>query len=655
MSGGVLKTSLALAIFVLNVVLNWPLFLPGESVYRDSIEAGYQGMSRFIASNPSIWGWNPLQYCGQPTQFTYLPFLHYATALIALVTGAPPEHAYKIVTATLACLGPVAVFWLVAYFSRSNWWAMAAAVGFTLFSPVYGLITQMDKDRGVVTLPWRMHVFAKYGEGPHVSGVTLLMGAMLAAFATATGRKFWHVPVTAMLFAAVCLTNWVAALALAITCLLMMLAAFRLQWRLIGALVLAYGLACFWLTPTFIRTVAFNWPVDAFNYKLQAAQNWLLAGWVAGTLALRLLQWALRWPFYISFTTLGLYGFGYPVLIYYSWNIDTIPESRRYALEFSVFLLLTLVEFIRWGVTSSNRVRQVCAASVTLILLFAGAPAATKYLTQGYEKWRPIPRETTDEHRIAKWIADRRTDGRILVTGSLRFRVNKWFDLHQVGGTFESGLRNRVPVNFAYQIRTGIGSRPDEEAQEAILQMKAVGAEYVVVHGPGSKEHYRDYTNPMKFEGVLEKVFADDNDWVYRVPFRSLAHLVKPEEQPEYAHRRWLKPYVAAIDDVARPTLRFRWLSPRQIEVEGPVPAGHDVVLAVTQEAGWQATQDGAAIPMDSNTMNFIVAKARPSAHSVFRFEYKGTPEQRGMAVLSVSVWTGMFVFLWRRWKIAYR
>ena len=156
-----LTVGLAAAVFLLNVVLNWPLFLPGDSPYRDSIEAGYQGMSRFITANPSIWGWNPLQYAGQPTQFTYLPLLHYTGALVSRLTGLPAIHAYKLVTATLACLGPVALFCFVTYFSRSRWWGLAAALGFTLFSPLYGLIAQLDKDRGIAYLPWRMHVFAK--------------------------------------------------------------------------------------------------------------------------------------------------------------------------------------------------------------------------------------------------------------------------------------------------------------------------------------------------------------------------------------------------------------------------------------------------------------------------------------------------------------
>ncbi|MGH9662379.1 MAG: hypothetical protein ACRD96_27760, partial [Bryobacteraceae bacterium] len=61
-----------LALFALGALLNVPLFLPGESPYRDSIEGGYASMARFFAHNPNPWGWNPWQYCGLPIQNTYL-------------------------------------------------------------------------------------------------------------------------------------------------------------------------------------------------------------------------------------------------------------------------------------------------------------------------------------------------------------------------------------------------------------------------------------------------------------------------------------------------------------------------------------------------------------------------------------------------------
>src|SRR6516164_9825058 len=55
---------MALAIFVLNLLLNAPLFMTGEMPFRGSIEGGYVGMARFLSEHPNPWGWNPLPYCG---------------------------------------------------------------------------------------------------------------------------------------------------------------------------------------------------------------------------------------------------------------------------------------------------------------------------------------------------------------------------------------------------------------------------------------------------------------------------------------------------------------------------------------------------------------------------------------------------------------
>src|SRR5262249_59472206 len=48
--------------------------------------------------------------------------------------------------------------------------------------------------------------------------------------------------------------------------------------RPIAAAALAYGLACFWITPSLIRTIAFNWPADTFGYQFAGAQHKLLLG-----------------------------------------------------------------------------------------------------------------------------------------------------------------------------------------------------------------------------------------------------------------------------------------------------------------------------------------------------------------------------------------
>ena len=227
-------------------------------IYRGSIEAGYASIARFMAAHPSPWGWNPTQYCGLPTQFTYLPVIPYASAaLMWLLPDREPSHLYRIAVSTPACLGPVTIFFFVLYFTRSHWWALATAGAYTLFSPSYGLINLINYDRGLVQLPWRVQLLAKYGEGPHNAGLTLMPLAILAVWAAGMGRRYWQILLAAITLAAVTLTNWVAALALAFCCAVAIVTAagnsklgFR-SMRVLAAAVLAYLLACFWLTPRF--------------------------------------------------------------------------------------------------------------------------------------------------------------------------------------------------------------------------------------------------------------------------------------------------------------------------------------------------------------------------------------------------------------------
>ena len=83
----------------------------------------------------------------------------------------------------------------------------------------------------------------------------------------------------------------VGAFALAIACALFLLAgAGRKEFRA-GPVCLAGGLgyllACFWLTPSFVRTIVFNWPTDSYAYQFGTAQGWLVAGLIAGVLLIR--------------------------------------------------------------------------------------------------------------------------------------------------------------------------------------------------------------------------------------------------------------------------------------------------------------------------------------------------------------------------------
>jgi len=158
----------ALAILALNLWLNGPLFMHGDLPFRGSIEAGYVATARFISAHPNPWGWTPFQYCGIPTRFMYVPALPYLTALAArLLPRVPLDYIYRVTVSLATLLGPVTMFLFALFFTRSRRWSFAAAVAYSLISPSYALFPAVEKDRGIVQLPWRVQVLAKYGEGPH--------------------------------------------------------------------------------------------------------------------------------------------------------------------------------------------------------------------------------------------------------------------------------------------------------------------------------------------------------------------------------------------------------------------------------------------------------------------------------------------------------
>ena len=646
---------LALAILLLNVCLTGPLFKPGELPFRGSIEGGYVGTARFISQHPNPWGWDPFPYCGLPTQFVYVPLLPYVSALgMHLLPSVSPDSVYRSIVSFMTCLGPVSLFFFALSFTGSRRWAFAMAVAYSLLSPSYGLFPAVEKDRGIVQLPWRIQVLAKYGEGPHDTGLTLLPLALLAVWrAGKSTARTGPVLAAALLLAAIPLTNWVAAFGLGISCLLLLLAAwgepgFR-AWRVLAAAALAYLLACFWLTPSFVKTIAFNWPVDSFAYKLHQQQMALLAGAVVGTLLIRLLFRWRRGSCYFCFATMGTFVFGWIATAFYLYGVDVIPESRRYAIEFELFLALALFEGFRLALGSSNGTVRMCAVGTGAVMLLVGAPQLWAEATQGWRAWSPSPPQDTVEYRLGQWIAEHPPQGRVFASGGLRFRLNSWFELPQVGGGFETGLRNRIPLDLTYRVRAASNLWPGHEYEDTLLELKALGAEYVVVHGPKSREYYRDFLRPDRVSGSLPVAWHIEDDTIYRLPSRPLAHLVKPEELPDVdvrEHPQALERYVAALDDPSRPVLGARWTDTSTFAITGPAPPGELVSVQVNADPGWRATQDGHPIPLSQDSLGFLALHPSPAVQTQIELRYRGTSEQRVMAGVSALTWLGCLLAL---------
>jgi len=240
-------------------------------------------------------------------------------------------------------------------------------------------------------------------------------------------------------------------------------------------------------------------------------------------------------------------------------------------------------------------------------------------------------------------VAERRPAGRVFATGGLRFRLNQWFDLQQVGGGFETGLQNRAPVDLAYRIRSGEKLRAGREAEDTRMYLRALGAEYVVVHAKGSREYYRDFVKPERLAGLTEALRLED-DRVYALPSRPIAHVVREDEvvrEEAKEHPEQVERYVAGMEDTLRPPLAVRWEGASTLAITG-APAGSLVSVQVNADPGWQA--DGAS--MEKDGFGFIVLHA---GGGPITMRYRGAAEQRVMAALCALAWAGALVLALRR------
>ncbi|MEI9976497.1 MAG: hypothetical protein WDO73_33250 [Ignavibacteriota bacterium] len=152
----------------------------------------------------------------------------------------------------------------------------------------------------------------------------------------------------------------------------------------------------------------------------------------------------------------------------------------------------------------------------------------------------------------------------------------------------------------------------------------------------------------------LPVVYHEEDDTIYSLPPHSLAHLVSPSELPGRdpgEHPQSLGPYVAAIEDPARPILRSTWRDNNTLEIDGAVDAGRVVEVSMNSDPAWRATQDGRNIAAGTDNLGFVVLRPTPSTATHIEMRYRVGAEPRIMAAIGVLAWIGAIagLFLWRR------
>ncbi len=265
--------------------------------------------------------------------------------------------------------------------------------------------------------------------------------------------------------------------------------------------------------------------------------------------------------------------------------------------------------------------------------------------------------------------------GRIYVKGSTAFWFNVFTDTPRFNGGADQGAVNLMfpRVNFGIPYTEGDGER-------TIAWLRAYGIEAVMVSGEGTRDSYKDWHDPAKFDDMLEEIWRDGDDAIYAVPQRTdvpgiplvdhaseniegdfappqqtafLAHVVRPEDviQIEPANvedSAAVEQLVKVFDDQEMPAAAFRWESSNRARIYGDLGPGNLYYVQVSYHPGWHAYRDGLSAPIVRDALGQMVIEPRCSGPCEVELVFDGGREMlisqgiRWIAILSGLVWWAM-------------
>jgi hypothetical protein len=636
-------------LFLLNAYICRGLFGMEYLRHMGSIEAAYIGISRYMLAHWRDFSWFPLWYAGIPAQNTYPPLLHWIVSLVALLRGISPAHAHHWVTALFYCFGPIALFALTLRLSGSPRAAFLGAIIYSVLSPSEWLMPAIGRATGQFH-PERLTALVYYGEGPHVSSLTLLTLAILFLDLALERRRPPYFALASVAFASVALTNWIGAVGLALGVVAYLIAKpipGKPFARDIGFVVVlaatAYCLASPWIPPSTIVAVHANSQFIGGDYSHTGAGllRWIpvaLAILLVLKLILRRASACVQFAVFLAFLTALA-----PLTVTWA-NIAIVPQPERYHLEMELALALLAGLLLDAGI---RRLPERAAPFVTAALLLALIWPLTSDRRYARDALiRGIDITTTSEWRTAQWLNRHWNGGRVLLPGSSAFWLTAFSDTPEIDGGFAQGVTIPVYLMAKYEIGSGDGAG-SHASELAILWLKALGVQAVAVSGPGSTEVYKEFRNPREFEGILQPLWRDGGDVLYRVgTSQSLAHVMPERDLVARTPINGidvdpLRPYVAALENPANAAATFEWTSLHSATIKTLLQPANVVSIQISWSAGWHARMNGRPLRVLKDGLGFMYLVPGAPGPASITIDYDGGTEMaiaRGISAVTLAL-----------------
>jgi L-fucose isomerase-like protein len=165
-----------------------------------------------------------------------------------------------------------------------------------------------------------------------------------------------------------------------------------------------------------------------------------------------------------------------------------------------------------WVEKASPSVKR---ALLLLLLAIAGEQVVSH---RKFAKSVLYPRDVTRtvEYRAAVWADQNLRGERVFLPGSIAQWANAFSEVQQFSGGNFSMATNQVQQNAYAAIVFG-GGTPQEDARLSLTWLKAFGVGAVGISAANSKEFWKPFTHPAKFDGVLPVLWREEGVTIYRL------------------------------------------------------------------------------------------------------------------------------------------
>jgi hypothetical protein len=645
-----------LALAALNLSISWRLLKVEYTNQFSSVEGYFIAIARYLSGHWGDFGWFPLWHCGMPYQDTYVPLLHLVVAAVAGLGHIPAARAYHGVIGITYALGPPALYWMAVRLGAPRGAALASALCYSLFSPSALLMADVARDLGGYWYGRRLQVMTVYGEGPHVTAMTLLPVAVLALEIALVDRTRRALALAALSIALVFLTNVPGSMALgvAVFCWICSQPRDRLRaaWLVAAAAsALAYCLACFGVPPSSLFRVGSNVGDMHRGFSNSLHYGPLPLGLALGLVAVA--GWLLartRLPLVVRFAILFGGLTGAMAATAHSDTFELLPQVGRLHLEFEMGACLLLGSALWALYTLFPRWTRPILLAICL------GPLVVQW---GNYRWRAhldtqrADLEKRSEFTTARWLDANLRGGRVYVSGSTAFWLDAFSATPQLIGCCDQGQSMPVLNEVPYKVNSAVSPALTEAG---VNWLRALGVEAFVVNGPASTDEYKDIRTPERFEGVLPLLHRENGDAIYAVlpPGASLAHVVRPGElvprRPggKFAYPDILR-YAQAAGDTTRPPADFAWRSGGKARIRANLHPGDLVSVQIAWFPGWKAAIHGRAQPISADGMGFVTIQPECQGDCLIDLAWTGPSDLPMAAAVSLATLVWLLAMAFRR------